>query len=134
VASTLASGIHAGKVSWQVTLNSHHILWLIEHSSVEFNKLLIQRNRDLSYNPARQPIIITPPTEAEVYACDMALLPDIPTLETQARIPIEDFGMGVLLGLSWKPGANLQGNKIDPLKDQRQRPTALGLGLEDEEF
>jgi hypothetical protein len=90
VASTLASGIHAGKVSWQVTLNSHHILWLIEHSSVEFNKLLIQRNRDLSYNPARQPIIITPPTEAEVYARDMALLPDIPTLETHARIPIED--------------------------------------------
>jgi hypothetical protein len=77
--------------SWQVTLNSHHILWLIEHStSVKFNKLLIQRSRDLPYNPARQPIIITPPTEAEVYARDMALLPDISTLETQARIPIED--------------------------------------------
>jgi G-patch domain len=64
----------------------------------------------------------------------MALLPDIPTLETQARIPIEGFGMGVLLGLSWKPAADLQGNKIDLLKDRRQRPTALGLVLEDEEF
>jgi hypothetical protein len=42
--------------------------------------------------------------------------------------------MGVLLGLSWKPGADLQGNKIDPLKDWRQRPTALGLGLKDEDL
>jgi hypothetical protein len=42
--------------------------------------------------------------------------------------------MGVLLGLSWKPGADLQGHKIDPLKDRRQRPTALGLGLKDEDL
>jgi G-patch domain len=100
-------------------------------------ELLLQRSADPSYNPTAQPLIIAPRqplSEAEVYARDVAHLSDVPTLETYTRVPVEAFGKGILLGLGWKQGTDLRGQKIGKLQEQKKRPDNLGLGAKDEEF
>lgn len=100
-------------------------------------ELLLQRSADPSYNPTGQSLIIAPRqplTEAQVYALDVAHLSDVPTLETYARVPVEAFGKGILLGLGWKQGTDLRGHKIGKVQEQKKRPDNLGLGAKDEEF
>ena len=79
--------------------------------------------------PARVPL-----SETDVYAHDMAHLSDAPTLETYERVPVEAFGMGILLGLGWKEGTDLQGKSLEKLKEPKKRPDFLGIGAKDEEF
>lgn len=74
------------------------------------------------------------PSETEVYAYDMARLSDAPTLETYKRVPVDAFGMGILLGLGWKEGTDLHGNKSEGFKEPKRRPDFLGIGAKEEEF
>ena len=79
--------------------------------------------------PAREPL-----SEKDVYAHDMAHLSDAPTLETYERVPVEAFGMGILLGLGWKEGTDLHGQSLEKLKEPKKRPDFLGIGAKEEEF
>jgi hypothetical protein len=79
--------------------------------------------------PAREPL-----SETDVYAHDMAHLSDAPTLETYERVPVEAFGMGILLGLGWKEGTDLQGKSLEKVKEPKKRPDFLGIGAKEEEF
>ena len=79
--------------------------------------------------PAREPL-----SEMDVYAHDMAHLSDAPTLETYERVPVEAFGMGILLGLGWKEGTDLHGQSLEKLKEPKKRPDFLGIGAKEEEF
>ena len=103
-------------------------------------ELLLQRATDPSSTPAptRAPLIIparqTPLTEDEIFAYDMAVLADAPTLETYERVPVEAFGMGILLGLGWKQGTDLHGRKMENVKERTKRPDFLGLGAKEAEF
>jgi hypothetical protein len=79
--------------------------------------------------PSREPM-----TESEVYAADIARLSDAPTLETYERVPVDAFGMGILLGLGWKEGTDLQGKKVEAFKEPKKRPDFLGIGAKEEEI
>ena len=79
--------------------------------------------------PAREPL-----TEEDVYRYDMAHLSNAPTLETYERVPVEAFGMGILLGLGWKEGTDLKGQKMKKLKEPKNRPDFLGIGAKEEAF
>jgi hypothetical protein len=90
-------------------------------------ELLLAQAADPNYSglPAQQKLVIParePLTEEDVYAYDMAHLSDAPTLEAYERVPVEAFGMGILLGLGWK------------IKEPKKRPDFLGIGAKEEAF
>jgi hypothetical protein len=102
-------------------------------------ELLLAQAADPNYTglPAQQKLIIPahePLTEEDVYAYDMAHLSDAPTLEAYERVPVEAFGMGILLGLGWKEGTDLKGQKMEKLKEPKKRPDFLGIGAKEEAF
>ena len=102
-------------------------------------ELLIAQAADPNYTglPAQQKLVIPPReplTEEDVYAYDMAHLSDAPTLEAYKRVPVEAFGMGILLGLGWKEGTDLNGKKMKRFKEPKKRPDFLGIGAKDEAF
>jgi len=80
--------------------------------------------------PAQQ----TPLSESDVYAYDMAHLSDAPTLETYERVPVEAFGTGILLGLGWKEGTDLRGEKVEKFQEPKKRPDFLGIGAKEASF
>jgi G-patch domain len=79
-------------------------------------------------------VIPSHPSESDVYAYDMAHLSDAPTLATYERVPVEAFGMGILLGLGWKEGTDLHGQQTESFKELKKRPDFLGIGAQEEEF
>jgi G-patch domain len=101
-------------------------------------ELLLAQATDPTVQPPQPQIIITPRleplSESEVYAHDIAQLSGAPTLETYKRVPVEAFGMGILLGLGWKQGTDLQGNTISSVKEPKKRPDFLGIGAKEEAF
>lgn len=102
-------------------------------------ELLIAQASDPHALISTQPKLVIPArkeplNEADVYAYDMAHLADAPTLETYERVPVEAFGMGILLGLGWKEGTDLKGNKAEGFKEPKKRPDFLGIGAKEEEF
>ena len=102
-------------------------------------ELLLAQASDPNYSglPAQQKLVIAarePLTEEDVYAYDMAHLAEAPTLEAYGRVPVEAFGMGILLGLGWKEGTDLKGKKMEHLKEPKKRPDFLGIGAKEEAF
>ena len=102
-------------------------------------ELLLAQAADPNYSglPAQQKLVIParePLTEEDVYAYDMAHLSDAPTLEAYERVPVEAFGMGILLGLGWKEGTDLKGQKMEKIKEPKKRPDFLGIGAKEEAF
>jgi hypothetical protein len=104
-------------------------------------ELLLQRAADPSASTTTNHQIIIPAalrsqplTEQQVFAYDMAHLSDAPTLETYKRVPVEAFGMGILLGLGWKEGTDLHGQKMETVKEPAKRPDFLGIGAKEEAF
>ena len=102
-------------------------------------ELLIRQAMDPNASTSTVPKIVIPArtspiTESDVYAYDMSQLSDAPTLETYERVPVEAFGMGILLGLGWKEGTDLKGEKMDKFKEPKKRPDFLGIGAKEEEF
>lgn len=79
--------------------------------------------------PAAQPL-----SESDVFSYDMAHLSNAPTLETYERVPVEAFGKGILLGLGWKEGTDLKGQKTEGFQEPKKRPDFLGIGAKEEEF
>jgi G-patch domain len=92
------------------------------------------QNPHESISMAPKLVIPAHPSESDVYAYDMARLSDAPTLATYERVPVESFGMGILLGLGWKEGTDLQGQHVESLEVPKKRPDFLGMGAEEEEF
>jgi hypothetical protein len=102
-------------------------------------ELLLAQAYDPSASTSTAPRLVIPAnkeplSESDVYAYDMARLSDAPTLETYERVPVEAFGMGILLGLGWKEGTDLQGKKVEAFKEPKRRPDFLGIGAKEEEF
>jgi hypothetical protein len=92
------------------------------------------QNPHESISIAPKLVIPAHPSESDVYAYDMAHLCDAPTLTTYERVPVEAFGMGILLGLGWKEGTDLQGQQIESFKEPKKRADFLGIGAQEEEF
>ena len=102
-------------------------------------ELLLRQAMDPNAGTSTVPKIVIPArtsplTESDVYAYDMSQLSDAPTLETYERVPVEAFGMGILLGLGWKEGTDLKGEKMEKFKEPKKRPDFLGIGAKEEEF
>lgn len=101
-------------------------------------ELLLRQAADPNAVVSTQPKLIIPASEPlseqDIYAYDMAQLPEAPSLEDYERVPIEAFGMGILLGLGWKEGTDLQGQKMETFKEPKKRPDFLGIGAKEEEF
>ena len=90
---------------------------------------------DYVYKPPAKRIVIPPPaplSDDAVYAYDMAHLPDVPTMDSYKSVPIESFGMGVLLGLGWTEGTDLKGQRLETT-ERKRLPRHLGLGAKEEE-
>lgn len=101
-------------------------------------ELLLSQAADPNSTTSIQPRLVIPAakplSEEEVYAYDMAQLSDAPTLENYQQVPVEAFGMGILLGLGWKEGTDLMGQKLETFKEPKRRPDFLGIGAKEEEF
>jgi hypothetical protein len=90
---------------------------------------------DYVYKPPAKRIIIAPPaplSDDAVYAYDMEHLPDVPTMDSYKCVPIESFGMGVLLGLGWTEGTDLKGQRLETT-ERKRLPRHLGLGAKEDE-
>jgi hypothetical protein len=90
---------------------------------------------DYVYKPPAKRIIIPPPaplSDDAVYAYDMEHLPDVPTMDSYKSVPIESFGMGVLLGLGWTEGTDLKGQRLETTERKRLAPH-IGLGAKEDE-
>ena len=90
---------------------------------------------DCVYKPSAKRIVIPPPaplSDDAVYAYDMEHLPDVPTMDSYKSVPIESFGMGVLLGLGWTEGTDLKGQRLETT-EQKRLPRHLGLGAKEDE-
>jgi len=69
-------------------------------------------------------------TESEKFRHDVSLRPDEASLDAYDRVPVDEYGMGMLMGMGWKPGEAIgKSNKkvIDPI-EFIPRASKLGLG------
>jgi hypothetical protein len=90
---------------------------------------------DYVYKAPAKRIVIPPPaplSDDAVYAYDMEHLPDVPTMDSYKSVPIESFGMGVLLGLGWTEGTDLKGQRLETT-ERKRLPRHLGLGAKEDE-
>ncbi|XP_049847892.1 G-patch domain and KOW motifs-containing protein-like isoform X1 [Schistocerca gregaria] len=68
-------------------------------------------------------------SETERYKYDLSLRPDSPGEEAYNRVPIDEYGMAMLLGMSWKP----EDEKVK-IVEYAKRQSRLGLGAEPRPF
>lgn len=74
-----------------------------------------------------------PKTETEAYREDVVTRPDSATLEAYARVPVEQFGKALLLGMGWEEGmaaSKTRKGPVEPFVPVR-RPALLGIGAKE---
>ncbi|KAL8674702.1 MAG: hypothetical protein Q9168_000934 [Polycauliona sp. 1 TL-2023] len=72
-------------------------------------------------------------TEDDHFRSDVSSRPDSASLDDYARVPVEDFGMGMLRGMGWKEGETV-GKRKDQVSKPRvaeRRPALLGIGAKE---
>jgi len=78
----------------------------------------------------RIPGLMSHHTEDQKFKIDLALRPKVPDIHCYDEIPIDDFGVGLLMGMGWKPGDGIGlTNKrvVEPI-EYIGRSEKLGLG------
>jgi G patch domain/KOW motif-containing protein len=71
--------------------------------------------------------------DQERFRYDVACRPDSTDLSGYERVPVEEFGKALLLGMGWKPGdpIGLNATKPVPVIEPKVRHHRLGLGAEE---
>ncbi|KAL9605145.1 MAG: hypothetical protein Q9219_000079 [cf. Caloplaca sp. 3 TL-2023] len=72
-------------------------------------------------------------SEEDQFRSDVASRPDSATLDDYARVPVEEFGLGMLRGMGWKEG-EVVGKRKDQVSKARvveRRPALLGIGAKE---
>ncbi|KAH7927481.1 hypothetical protein BV22DRAFT_1060993 [Leucogyrophana mollusca] len=79
---------------------------------------------------------IPAPTEDDAYLQDVGALPDLPTPDDYARVPIAQFGAAMLRGMGWVEGTVASNSErkglIEPYLPVA-RPALLGIGAKERE-
>ncbi|KAL8695492.1 MAG: hypothetical protein Q9218_000070 [Villophora microphyllina] len=71
--------------------------------------------------------------EDDHFRSDVASRPDPASLDDYARVPVEEFGLGMLRGMGWKEG-EVVGKRKDQVSKARvveRRPALLGIGAKE---
>ncbi|KAL8701288.1 MAG: hypothetical protein Q9201_004988 [Fulgogasparrea decipioides] len=71
--------------------------------------------------------------EDDHFRFDVASRPDSASLDDYARVPVEEFGLGMLRGMGWKEG-EVVGKRKDQVSRARvveRRPALLGIGAKE---
>lgn len=71
--------------------------------------------------------------EDDHFRSDVAARPDMASLDDYARVPVEEFGLGMLRGMGWKEG-EVVGKRKDQVSKARiveRRPALLGIGAKE---
>ncbi|KAL8723680.1 MAG: hypothetical protein Q9225_000123 [Loekoesia sp. 1 TL-2023] len=71
--------------------------------------------------------------EDDHFRSDVASRPDSASLDDYARVPVEEFGLGMLRGMGWKEG-EVVGKRKDQITKARvveRRPALLGIGAKE---
>ncbi|KAI4171302.1 MAG: hypothetical protein LQ343_004379 [Gyalolechia ehrenbergii] len=71
--------------------------------------------------------------EDDHFRSDVASRPDSASLDDYARVPVEEFGLGMLRGMGWKEG-EVVGKRKDQVSKARvveRRPALLGIGAKE---
>ncbi|KAI4246578.1 MAG: hypothetical protein L6R40_001941 [Gallowayella cf. fulva] len=71
--------------------------------------------------------------EEDTFRSDVSSRPDSASLDDYARVPVEEFGMGMLRGMGWKEGG-VVGKRKDQVSRTRvveRRPALLGIGAKE---
>ncbi|KAL8999308.1 MAG: hypothetical protein Q9169_001853 [Polycauliona sp. 2 TL-2023] len=71
--------------------------------------------------------------EDDQFRSDVSSRPDSANLDDYARVPVEEFGMGMLRGMGWKEGETV-GKRKDQVSKPRvaeRRPALLGIGAKE---
>lgn len=71
--------------------------------------------------------------EDDHFRSDVASRPDSAGLDDYARVPVEEFGLGMLRGMGWKEGEVVGKNKnqISKPRSVERRPALLGIGAKE---
>ncbi|KAL8813447.1 MAG: hypothetical protein Q9200_000244 [Gallowayella weberi] len=72
-------------------------------------------------------------TEDDMFRSDVSRRPDSASLDDYARVPVEEFGLGMLRGMGWKEG-EVVGKRKDQVSKARiveRRPALLGIGAKE---
>ncbi|KAL8808341.1 MAG: hypothetical protein Q9182_000161 [Xanthomendoza sp. 2 TL-2023] len=72
-------------------------------------------------------------TEDDIFRSDVSKRPDSASLDDYARVPVEEFGLGMLRGMGWKEG-EVVGKRKDQVSKARiveRRPALLGIGAKE---
>ena len=71
--------------------------------------------------------------EDDHFRSDVASRPDMASLDDYARVPVEEFGLGMLRGMGWKEG-EVVGKRKEQVSRARvveRRPALLGIGAKE---
>ncbi|KAL8700776.1 MAG: hypothetical protein Q9224_000810 [Gallowayella concinna] len=71
--------------------------------------------------------------EDDSFRSDVSKRPDSASLDDYARVPVEEFGLGMLRGMGWKEG-EVVGKRKDQISKARiveRRPALLGIGAKE---
>ncbi|CAO1596567.1 DNA primase large subunit Spp2 [Xanthoria calcicola] len=67
------------------------------------------------------------------FRSDVSSRPDSASLDDYARVPVEEFGMGMLRGMGWKEGevVGKRKNQVSKPRVVERRPALLGIGAKE---
>ncbi|KAL8857008.1 MAG: hypothetical protein Q9178_006413 [Gyalolechia marmorata] len=67
------------------------------------------------------------------FRSDVSSRPDSASLDDYARVPVEEFGLGMLRGMGWKEGevVGKRKNQISKARVVERRPALLGIGAKE---
>lgn len=85
---------------------------------------------------ARKSSTVIALTEEEALRHDASTRPDAPTLESYAKMPVEDFGAAILRGMGWKEGMGAGKKRDGPTRapQVQKRAALLGLGAKERDL
>lgn len=71
--------------------------------------------------------------EDDHFRSDVLSRPDSASLDDYARVPVEEFGMGMLRGMGWKEGevVGKRKNQVSKPRVVERRPALLGIGAKE---
>ncbi|KAI4279593.1 MAG: hypothetical protein LQ337_000178 [Flavoplaca oasis] len=72
-------------------------------------------------------------SEEDHFRSDVSSRPDSASLDDYARVPVEEFGLGMLRGMGWKEGETVGKRKDQASKPRvvERRPALLGIGAKE---
>ncbi|KAK4561066.1 DNA primase large subunit Spp2 [Recurvomyces mirabilis] len=86
-------------------------------------------------NTTKPELVLPAVSEEQAYNSSIQSAPSGPTLSDYDRVPVEEFGAGLLRGMGWVEGQGIgsqKGRKLEKTKVPARRPALLGIGAKEE--